>query len=66
MPPRKLDELADILDDARDTVEELQYDGRQLPEKLDELGDSLEEAADTVDELEEEPDGATPRRPKGP
>ncbi len=53
MPPRELDELGQIVDDAKDTVEELQADDSQQAEKLEQLHQSLEDAADTVDELEE-------------
>jgi hypothetical protein len=54
MPPRKLDELAGIVDDAKETVEELQDDRSDSEEKLDDLYTSLDEAADVVDELEDE------------
>jgi uncharacterized coiled-coil DUF342 family protein len=53
MPPRKLDELGQIVDDAKRAVEELQYNRDNVDEKLDQLHDSLEEASDTVDELED-------------
>lgn len=54
MPPRKLDELAGIVDDAKETVEELQHDDQDSEEKLDDLHTALDQATDVVDELEEE------------
>jgi hypothetical protein len=54
LPPRTLDELANIVDDAKRTVEQLKDDGAvETEEQLDDLYESLDEAADVVDALEE-------------
>jgi methyl-accepting chemotaxis protein len=53
MASRELDELGQIVDDAKLTVEELQDDDSQAEDKLDQLHDSLEDAGDAVDALEE-------------
>ena len=55
---RELAKLANDIDDARTTVEELESEARysdsaELPQKLKELRPSLEDAADCVDELED-------------
>jgi hypothetical protein len=48
MSSRKLGELATDIDDASDTVEELQHaSAADAPEKLDELHKTLEDASDT-------------------
>jgi len=57
MSPRKLDEVATDIDDASDTVEELQDDpDADTDEKLDDLHETLEKASDTIDALENEDD----------
>ena len=53
MPSRKLDELATDIDDAAETVEELQNDpDTDAQEKLDEIHQMLDNASDTIDDLE--------------
>jgi hypothetical protein len=57
MSSRKLDEVATEIDDASDTVEELQDDpDADTDEKLDDLHETLEKASDTIDALENEDD----------
>ena len=57
MSPRKLDEVATDIDDASDTVEELQDDpDANTDEKLDDLHETLEKASETLDALESEDD----------
>jgi hypothetical protein len=57
MSPRKLDEVATEIDDASDTVEELQDNpDADTDEKLDDIHETLEKASDTLDELESEDD----------
>jgi ElaB/YqjD/DUF883 family membrane-anchored ribosome-binding protein len=52
MSSRKLGELATDIDDASDTVEELQHaPAADATEKLDELRKTLEDASDTIDDL---------------
>jgi methyl-accepting chemotaxis protein len=52
MSSRKLGELATDIDDASDTVEELQHaSAADAHEKLDELHKTLEDASDTIDDL---------------
>jgi hypothetical protein len=52
MADRKLDELAADVDDAKDTVEELQQDPTaKTEEQLDDLHNILEDASDAVDDL---------------
>jgi hypothetical protein len=53
MPSRKLDELATDIDDASETVEELQNDPEtDAKEKLDEIHEMLDNASDAIDDLE--------------
>ena len=52
MSSRKLGELATDIDNASDTVEELQHaPAGDAHEKLDELRKTLEDASDTIDDL---------------
>ena len=55
MSSRKLGELATDIDDASDTVEELQHaPAPDAPEKLAEVHKTLEEASDAIDDLVDE------------
>ena len=60
MKPQKIDELATVIDDARDTVDELQADEEAEPgadtDKLDDLHDTLEHASETIDDIVENSD----------
>jgi len=53
MPSRKLDELASDIDDASETVEEIQHTpGTDDSEKLADLHETLDKASEAIDELE--------------
>lgn len=55
MSSRKLGELATDIDDASDSVEELQQTpAPDANEKLDELHKTLEDASDTIEDLVDE------------
>ena len=55
MPPRKIDEVSSDIDDASDTVDELQAEPGNTADtaaKLNELQEALEHASDTLDDID--------------
>ena len=55
MSPRKIDEVASDIDDASDTLDELQAEpGHTVDttEKLDELQEALQHASETLDDID--------------